>query len=344
MAIMGNLSMYRRFVPFAALILSLVSPLASSGDKVPEVMVYSARHEPLIKPVFDAYTKKTGVKVKFITGEVGALIQRIKADGTRTPADILLTVDAGNLWFAKQEGLLQAVPSPTLEANLPAHLRDPEGQWFGLSLRARTLVYNTTRVKPADLSTYKALAEPQWKGRLCLRTSRKVYNQSLVAMLIAEYGETETLNIVKGWVNNLAAPVYSDDEQILPAVAAGQCDVGIINSYYYGRLMTKKPGLPLALFWADQEGGGTHVNVSGAGLTRHAKHPEAARALLEWLSSDEAQGMFANANLEYPANPQVAPDPAVSAWGIFKQNTRNLGEAGALQAKAIQLMDEAGYR
>lgn len=336
--------MNRHFVLFAALVLSFISPLASSGEKAPEVMVYSARHEPLIKPVFDSYTKKTGVKVKFITGEVGALIQRIKADGTRTPADLLLTVDAGNLWFAKQEGLLQAVQSAALEENIPAHLRDPEGQWFGLSVRARTLVYNPGKVKPAELSTYKALAEPQWKGRLCLRTSRKVYNQSLVAMLMAEYGEAETLNIVKGWVDNLAAPVYADDEQVLPAVAAGQCDVGIVNSYYYGRLMKKDPGLSLALFWADQEGSGTHVNVSGAGLTRHAKHPEAARALLEWLSSEDAQGMFANANLEYPANPKVAPDPAVAAWGTFRPNTRNLGEAGALQAKAIQLMDEAGYR
>lgn len=335
--------MTQRFGFFLALLLSFLAPLATAAEKGTEIVVYSARHEPLIKPLFDTYTKKTGVKVKFITGEAGALMQRLKAEGTRTPADVLLTVDAGNLWFAKREGLLQAVQSPVLEENIPAHLRDPDKQWFGLSVRARTIVYNTNKVKPADLSTYKALAEPQWKGRLCLRSSKKVYNQSLVAMLMAEYGEAETLNIVKGWVGNLAAPVYSDDEQILPAVAAGQCDVGIVNSYYYGRLMKKKPELPLALFWADQTAGGTHVNVSGAGVTRNAKHPEAAQALLEWLSSEEAQGLFANANLEYPANPKVAPDAAVAAWGTFKQNTGNLGQAGELQAKAIQLMDEAGY-
>lgn len=335
--------MTQRLCLFLALFLAFLAPPMACAEPGKEIVVYSARHEPLIKPLFDTYAKKTGVKVKFITGEAGALMQRLKAEGARTPADLLLTVDAGNLWFAKREGLLQAVQSPALEANIPAHLRDPDNQWFGLSVRARTIVYNTRKVKPAELSSYKALAEPQWKGRLCLRTSKKVYNQSLVAMLIAEYGEAETLNIVKGWVANLAAPVYSDDEQVLPAVAAGQCDVGIVNSYYYGRLLKKNPDLPLALFWADQNAGGVHVNVSGAGLTRHAKHAQAAQALLEWLSSEEAQGVFANANLEYPANPKVAPDPAVAAWGSFKQNTGNLGQAGAMQSKAIQLMDEAGY-
>ncbi|HLF95622.1 MAG TPA: extracellular solute-binding protein [Methylococcaceae bacterium] len=332
-----------RYFIFVLFLAFLVPPMAGAGESGTEIVVYSARHEPLIKPLFDTYAKKTGVEVKFITGEAGALMQRLKAEGTRTPADILLTVDAGNLWFAKREGLLQPVQSPALEANIPAHLRDPDKQWFGLSVRARTLVYNTQKVSPSDLSTYQALAEPQWKGRLCLRSSKKVYNQSLVAMLIAEYGEAETLNIVKGWVANLAAPVYSDDEQVLPAVAAGQCDVGIVNSYYYGRLLKKQADLPLALFWADQGAGGVHVNVSGAGVTRHARHAQAAQALLEWLSSEEAQGVFANANLEYPANPKVAPDPAVAAWGSFKQNTRNLGQAGAMQAQAIRLMDEAGY-
>lgn len=326
-------------------ILFLIAPLfpALSVAGAEKVVVYSARNEPLIKPLFDRYTEKTGVKVDFITGEAGPLVQRLKAEGKRTPADVLLTVDAGNLWYAKREGVLQPVESAVLEQNIPAHLRDSGKQWFGLSVRARTLAYNTQKVKPGELSTYAALAEPQWKGRLCLRTSKKVYNQSLTAMLIATRGETETLNILKGWVGNLAAPVFSNDEQALEAVAAGQCDVTIVNTYYFGRLLKKKPELPLALFWADQNADGTHVNISGAGVTRHAKHLKAALALLEWLSSEEAQGEFARTNMEYPVNSKVEPEAPVAAWGRFKQNTQNLDQAGALQARAIELMDQAGY-
>jgi iron(III) transport system substrate-binding protein len=331
-----------------ALLLSLLFALVPAQTRADEVVVYSARNEQLIKPLFDAYTQRTGVTVRFITDKEGPLMARLKAEDRNTPADVLLTVDAGNLWQAAAEGLLRPVKSPILAANIPAHLRDPDNQWFGLSVRARTIVYNKNRVKPGELSTYEDLASPKWRGRLCLRTAKKVYNQSLVAMMIHELGEERTEAIVKGWVDNLAAPPFADDTQAMEAVAAGQCDVTLVNTYYFGRLMEKKPNLPLAIFWPNQAAksamGGVHVNISGAGVTRHAKNPAGAVRLLEWLSSEDAQNLFADVNLEYPVNPRVAPDKVVAAWGSFKQNLVNVEAAGRLQTKAVRLMDRAGYK
>ena len=313
-----------------------------------EIVVYSARNEQLIKPLFDAYSRDIGVQVKFITDKEGPLMARLKAEGKNTRADVLLTVDAGNLWQASNEGLLRPIRSKTLEANVPAHLRDPGNEWFGLSVRARTIVYNTQKVKPADLATYEDLANPKWKGRLCLRTSKKVYNQSLVAMMIHEYGEEKTEAMVRGWVTNLATSPFPDDTKAMEAVAAGQCDVTLVNTYYFGRLLEKNPNLPLAIFWPNQtlknKQSGVHVNISGAGVIRHAKNPAGAQKLIEWLSSDKAQNLFADVNLEYPVNPKVAPDKTVAAWGSFRQNLVNVKEAGSLQTQAVKLMDRAGYK
>ena len=313
-----------------------------------EVVVYSARNEQLIKPLFDAYTRDTGVQIKFITDKEGPLMARLKAEGRNTPADVLLTVDAGNLWQASEEELLRPIQSKILQANVPAHLRDPGNEWFGLSVRARTLIYNTSKVKPSDLATYEDLANPKWKGRLCLRTSKKVYNQSLVAMMITEYGEDKTEDMVRGWVGNLATSPFPDDTKAMEAVAAGQCDVTLVNTYYFGRLMEKNPTLPLAIFWPNQnlknKAAGVHVNISGAGVTRYAKNPAGAQKLIEWLSSDKAQNLFADVNLEYPVNPKIAPDKTVAAWGGFKQNLINVKEAGSLQVQAVKLMDRAGFK
>jgi iron(III) transport system substrate-binding protein len=309
-----------------------------------EVVVYSARNEQLIKPLFDAYTRETGVAVKFVTDKEGPLMARLKAEGKNTPADLFMTVDAGNLWEAAREDSLKPVQSKVLTVNIPAHLRDPGNQWFGLSVRARTIFFNNQKVKPAELSTYEDLGSPKWKGRLCLRTSKKVYNQSLVAMMIAEHGEARAEQVVKSWVANLAADPFPDDTKMLEAIAAGQCDVGIANTYYFGRLVEKKPGLPLGIFWPNQKQNGVHVNVSGAGITKYAKHEKQAIKLLEWLSSEKAQNLFADVNLEYPANPAVKPDPVVAAWGTFKQNPVNVAKAGELQAAAVKLMDRAGYK
>ena len=332
--------MSKRFL--AALLLTFAG--ISASHAADEVVVYSARAEQLIKPMFDAFTKETGIPVKFITDKEGPLMERLKAEGPNTPADVLLTVDAGNLWQAANEGLLKPVQSGVLDKNVPAHLKDPDNQWFGLSIRARTIVYNTKALKPADLSTYEDLANPKWKGKLCLRTSKKVYNQSLVAMMIAEKGEAETEKIVRGWVSNLATDVFPDDTKLMEAIAAGQCQVGIVNTYYYGRLLEKKPDLALALYWPNQQSSGVHVNVSGAGVVKHAKNEKAAVRLLEWFTSEQGQKMFADLNMEYPANPAFKPDPVVAGWGSFKQNLINVAKAGELQAAAVRLMDRARYK
>jgi iron(III) transport system substrate-binding protein len=330
---------------YATLLAATIAALGTApAATAPEVVVYSARNEQLIRPLFDAYTARTGVAVRFITDKEGPLLARLQAEGANTPADLLVTVDAGNLWQAGEVGVLAAIDSPALRANIPAQLRDPGDRWFGLSIRARPLVYSTERVKAADLVSYEDLADPKWRGRLCLRTSKKVYNQSLVAMMIARLGEAETTRVVGGWVANLATEPFANDNQVMEAIDAGKCDVGIVNTYYYGRLVKERPDLKVAIAWPNQASSGVHVNISGAGVTRHAKHPDEARQLLEWLSSAEAQGLFASLNLEYPANPAIAPDPAVAAWGGFTADPANVAAAGRLQAAAVMLMDRAGYR
>lgn len=308
------------------------------------MVVYSARIEQLIKPMFDAFTTETGIKVKFTTDKEGALLARLQAEGKRTPADLLITSDVGNLWEAARAGLLKSISSPILDTNIPAQLKDPQGQWYGLSIRARTLVYNKQKIDPSELSTYEDLANPKWKGRLCLRSSKEVYNQSLVAMMIAEHGEAETERIVKGWVANLATEPLSDDTKAMEYVAAGRCDVTLVNSYYFGRLMETNPNLPLAIFWSNQEKQGVHINISGAGVTQNSKNESAAIQLLEFLSSEKAQNLFADVNFEYPANPQIKPSPVVMQWGDFMKNPLELIKAGEIQSAAVKLMDRVGYR
>lgn len=322
---------------------SSANDTAKAETKPAVVTVYSSRKEHLVKPLFDQFTAKTGTEVRYITDKAGPLMARIQAEGQTTPADMLITVDAGNLWQASQMGLLQATSSETLNNNIPEHLRDDSGDWFGLSVRARTIVYATDRVKPEDLSTYEALAEEQWKGRLCLRTSKKVYNQSLVATMIQTQGAEATEEVVKGWVTNLATAPYSNDTKTMEAVLAGQCDVAIVNTYYYGRLKKANPDAALALYWPNQDDRGVHINISGAGITKYSKRPEQALALLEFLSSDEAQGKLAELNQEYPANPRVKPSAEVASWGEFKADAVNVEAAGSLQADAVKLMDRAAY-
>lgn len=324
----------------AALALTTLAGTVQAAD---EVVVYSARIDELIKPVFDQYTAKTGVKVKFITDKEAPLLARLKAEGENTPADLLITVDAGNLWQAEQEGVLKPLQSKVIDANIPSQYRSSTGAWTGLSLRARTIVYSTERVKPAELSTYEALADKNWEGRLCLRSSKKVYNQSLTATLIETHGAEKAEQVVKGWVNNLATDPFADDTALIQAIDAGQCDVGIVNTYYYGRLHQQKPDLKAKLFWPNQADRGVHVNLAGAGVTKHAPHAEAAQQLLEWMTSEEAQSVFAGVNQEYPANPKVAPSKEVAAWGSFKADSIPVEVAGKRQAEAIRLMDRAGW-
>ena len=308
------------------------------------VTIYSSRNEQLIKPLLDKYTEKTGVKIERVTDKTGPLMARLQAEGKNTPADMLLTVDAGNLWQAAEQGLLQPVSSTILETNVPAKYRDPKGQWTGLSLRARTIFYDPSKVSADQLSTYADLADPKWKGKLCLRSSKAVYNQSLVASMMENLGEEKTEEIIRGWVANLATDVFSDDTSMLEAIAAGQCEVGIANSYYYGRLLDEKPNFPVKIFWANQGTTGTHVNISGAGVIANSDNPDGALKLMEWLSSDEAQGLYASSDKEYPVKVGIDESELLRSWGPFKQDSISVQKFGELQTQAIQMMDKAGYK
>ena len=317
--------------------------LAAQGAATRTITVYSSRSHYGAEPVFDAFTKKTGIAITFFNGNNNEVFERLRNEGARTPADVLLTVDAGNLWNAAREDLLAPVDSKVLAANIPAHLRDPQNRWFGLAVRARTIMYSTARVKPSELSSYAGLADPKWKDRLCLRTSTATYNQSLLGAAIKQQGEAAVEKMVRGWVAN--NPKYiNGDTQILEAIAAGQCDVGITNTYYLARLLSKNPDVPVAPFWPDQDGGGVHVNVSGAGVSKYAKHREEAIAFLEFLSTPEAQATLAGASFEYPANPAVEPHPILKKWGTFKPQSVGVAAAGEFQAAAVKLADRAGYR
>lgn len=319
----------------------------STSEAVEPIVVYSSRNEHLIAPVFDLFTQQTGINIEYATDKAGVLIERIKAEGQNTPADVLITVDAGTLGFAANQGIFQPLNSELVNQQVATYLRDDNDYWTGLSLRARTIVYSSERVQPDQLSSYSALGEPQWQGKLCLRTSKKVYNQSLVAMLIAEQGEAAAEAVVASWVGNLAIDPLSNDTKVMEAIIAGQCDVGIVNTYYFGRLQSKTPDLPLALFWPNQTEGeqsGVHVNVAGAGILKHSKNAAQAKRLIEWLVSDAAQALFAGVNQEYPVNDQVAVDSQVASWGEFKQSSLPLSQAYVLQPAAVKLMDRAAYK
>lgn len=344
----------RFLIPTIALILTACSE--QSGNSVEQsftagaqspsqpITVYSSRAEHLIQPLFDAFTLETGIPIRFITDSEAALIARIESEGSSSPADILLTVDAGNLWHADQLGLLQTVESQILQNNVPSQYRSSDNTWFGLSLRARTIVYSTERVATTDLSTYEALADEEWLGRLCLRTSKKVYSQSMVASMIARLGEEAAEQVVSGWVANLAVDPLSSDNRAIEAIEAGICDVALVNTYYFGRMQSDNPEIPLAIYWPNQGSSGVHVNVSGAGLTKFAPQAENAQQLLEWLSGRTAQEQFAGLNLEFPVNPEVAVVDLVDAWGSFEADTIAVATFGALQSEAVRLMDRAVYR
>jgi len=308
------------------------------------LVVYSSRQPHLVEPLFEEFTAQTGVAIEYINDSEAALIERLAAEAEDTPASVLITVDAGNLWLADERGLLQPLASDFLNERIPEALRDPEGHWFGLSVRARTIMYHPDRVDPADLSTYAQLADPQWEGRLCLRTSRKVYNQSLTAMMIERLGEENVEPIISGWVSNLATEPFSSDTRLIEAIEAGQCDVGLVNTYYLGRLIDEQPDYPVEIFWANQDSTGTHVNISGAGVTTHAPAAAQARQLIEWLASDAAQQKIAGSNFEFPAVEGIPLHPTVEAWGEFEADTMNLKIAGQRQVEAVMLMDRAGWR
>jgi iron(III) transport system substrate-binding protein len=319
---------------------------AAAPESAPatELVVYSERREPLIQPVFDRYREQTGVTVRYLTDSAPVLIERLAAEGADTPADIFLSVDAGSLWQASERGLLAELDSAEINRVIPANLRDPDDQWTALSLRARTIVYSTERVEPGSLESYESLADEKWRGRLCLRTSKKVYNQSLTATLIERLGAERTEQTLRGWVDNLAAEPFADDTALIMAIAAGQCDVGLVNTYYLGRAQAENPDLPVAVFWPNQSDAGVHVNISGAGIVAESDNQAEAKRFLEWLVSEPAQKLFAEVNFEFPARTGIEVHPLVAAWGEFVSDPVNVSVAGQRQAEAVQLMDRAGWR
>jgi len=336
----------RIFFSLLAFSIVTVSTMLAHADnsKKPALVIYSSRQEQLLKPLIDAYKAEHGVEIKVLSDKPGPLNERLKSEGKRSPADILITVDAGNLWNATQHDLLEPIQSKILKANIPSSLQDPDGKWFGFSIRARTIFFNSKTVKPSELSTYEDLAHEKWKGKLCLRSSSSVYNQSLTASFIEAHGATTTQEILKKWVSNLAATPFPDDTILLKAIASGQCAVGISNTYYYGRLIKEDPKLNVAIFWPDQNGRGVHINISGAGIIKSSKNKIEAQKFLEWLSSDKAQKIFADSNMEFPVNPAITPDPIVQAWGTFKQDPINVSIYGKRQIEAVKMLDIIGYK
>jgi iron(III) transport system substrate-binding protein len=344
---MPGLSKHLTLLSAFCLLSALAMPPALASG---EVNIYSARKEDLIKPLLDDFSQQTGITVNLVTGKEEALLQRLQSEGANTPADVLLTVDAGRLATAREAGVLQAVQSGTLTARIPATYRDPEGYWYGLSVRARPILYARDRVKPEELSTYEKLADPQWKGRICVRSSDSVYNQSLVAGLISHHGEAKTEAWAKGLVANFARPPKGGDRDQIKAVAAGECDLTLANTYYLGGMVNssdeseRQAAAKVAVFWPNQQTTGVHVNVSGAGVTAHARNRDQAVQLLEFLASDAAQRWYADANNEYPVNPEIPPSATLAAWGEFKADTLNVAKLGELNAAAIRLMDRAGWK
>ena len=320
-----------------------IGTAACSSDDRETLHVYSGRHYG-IETAFERYTEETGVEVEFLTGDDAELRERIAAEGDDTKADAYITVDAGNLAAAAEQGLFQPIDSPALDAAIPDELSDPEGRWYGLTQRARTIVYNPDGLGDLEIpTTYEELADPEWKGRLCMRTSTNVYQQSLVASLIAAHGEEEAQRIVEGWADN--AEILNNDILILESIADGLCDVGIVNHYYLARMIEEDPDFPVELVWANQDDRGVHVNISGGGVTTFSKHPEMAQAFLEWLATDGQQELVDD-NHEYPANPDVPIEPLIAAeFGTdFLRDPLDAATFGALNPEAVRLMDEAGYR
>lgn len=315
-----------------------------------EVNLYSARKEALIKPLLEKFTLETGVSVNLVTGKASALLKRLVTEGRNTPADLFITTDAGRLHRAREAGVLQPVSSQQLTSAVPANLRDPDGYWYGLSQRARPIFYVRGKVDPQQLSTYEALAEPRWKGRICIRSSANIYNQSLVASMIADTGEAQTEKWAKSFVANFARPPKGGDKDQIKAAAAGRCDIAIANTYYVANMITgkdqdlKKAAAAVAVFWPNQENRGTHVNVSGIGMTSAAKNRENAIKLMEYLVSGQAQQWYAEANQEYPVTAGVAPSATLQAWGEFKSDSVELSQLGRLNADAVRLMDRAGWK
>jgi iron(III) transport system substrate-binding protein len=334
---------------FFALTGLLLSSAAVAQDKA--VNIYSSRHYQTDEALYSGFTKATGIKVNRIEAGEDALIERVRNEGARSPADVLITVDAGRLWRAEQLGLFQPVKSRVLESRIPENMREPGGHWFGFSQRARVIAYNKDKVKPGEISTYEELGDAKWKGRVCMRSSTNIYNLSLMGALIDHLGEQKAEAWAKAVRANLAQEPKGGDTDQLKAVAAGQCDVTVSNQYYYARLARsdkpdeRRAAERIGIVFPNQNGRGTHVNISGAGVLKHAPHRDAAVKFLEYLASDEAQRYFADGNNEWPVVANVKVDnPVLNALGEFKRDRINVAVLGRNQASSQKIYDRVAWK
>ena len=338
------MNLFRPSAAATLLLASLAAPVHAE-----EVNIYSARQEALIKPQLDAFTAETGIQVNLVTGEAKELVQRLKSEGANSPADMLFTADAGNLYAAAADGLCQDIRSEALEKAIPAAYRDPNGAWFGLGIRARPIFYVPGKVEPSEIGSYEDLADPKWKGRILVRSSSHIYNQSLLASMIANDGPEAAEEWAKGVAANLARKPQGGDRDQIKAAAAGEGDIVIANSYYYAQMLTsdspeeREAAQKLKVIWPNQDGRGTHVNVSGACVAAHAPNKAAAVKLLEFLVTDEAQHIYAEKGQEFPVKAGISPSATLQGLGSFKADTLNLAELGKHNAEAVRIFDRVGW-
>jgi iron(III) transport system substrate-binding protein len=314
----------------------------TSGSSDDEIVVYTARSHYGEEQPFRDFASDREQDIELFGGSASELYERIRSEGDRTRADVLVTVDAANLWRAKEDGLLEEVSSEALERNVPAEFRDPDRQWFGLTLRARTVMRSTERVEENQAATYAALGEPRWAGKLCLRSGTSEYNVSFVADRIAKDGEGKTKAMLRAWMEN-EPEILGSDADVLEAIAEGRCDVGLANSYYLGRELEEDPDFPVAPVWADQQGRGTHVNLSGFGVVRGSDNRDHAVDLLEFLSTPERQEVFARSNHEFGVAPTVDATEEIQRFGDFKRDPIDVEGAGRHLEDAVRLMNEVGW-
>ncbi|MEK6243962.1 MAG: Fe(3+) ABC transporter substrate-binding protein [Pseudomonadota bacterium] len=333
------------------LISSLLVSAAVFAQDNKVLNLYSSRHYQTDEALYANFTKQTGIRINRIEAGEDALIERIRNEGERSPADVLVTVDAGRLWRAEQLGFFQPVKSALLDARIPASYREPNGLWYGFSLRARLIAYNKAKVKAAELPTYESLADAKWKGRICMRSSTSVYNLSLMGAMLSHLGEVKAEQWAQGVKANLARDPKGGDTDQLKSVAAGECDVTVSNQYYYARLA--RSGKPeereiaqkVGVVFPNQASWGAHVNISGAGVMKHAPNREAAVKFLEYLAGDEAQRYFAEGNNEWPVVAEVKIDnPALSALGAFKQDALNVAVLGRNQPESQKIYDRVAWK
>ena len=337
----------RAVIPFAAV---LTGGAFASQALADEVNIYSARHYDSDEALYQAFTEETGIEVNILEGGSSQLIERIKSEGIASPADVMLTVDAGNLWRAEQEGIFQSVDSDVLNERLPDSMRHPEGMWFGFSQRARVIYYNRDNFDPSQISSYEDLADPQFEGQVCIRSSNNIYNQSLLASLIEHHGEEGAQQWAEGVVNNMARDPEGGDTDQIRGVASGECDLAVGNHYYYVRLLhseeeaDREVARSVGIIFPNQDGRGTHVNIGGAGVVEGAPNRENAVRLLEFLSSDMAQEAFAEGNYEFPVVEGVKKNPVLESWGDFKKDDLNISILGENNPEAIRIFDRAEWR